>query len=194
MKTVCVYCGSSPGNHARFAEAATALAAELVARDLTLVYGGASVGTMGVLADAMMRDGGRVIGIIPDALMHREIGNDHVSELQVVGSMHARKAAMAEQSDAFIALPGGMGTLEEIFEILTWAQLGFHHKPCALLNVNGYYDALIDFLDQAVAQGFLKPGHRQLLQVHTSPQSLLDAFVAYPPIHTESWISDSSEL
>ena len=129
MKRICVYCGSSPGNNPVYLQAAEALAEALVHRNIGLVYGGASVGVMGAIANAVMRQGGEVIGIIPQALMRREIGNDHLTELQVVDSMHERKAAMADQSDGFIALPGGMGTLEEIFEILTWAQLGFHQNP-----------------------------------------------------------------
>ncbi|EKF73410.1 lysine decarboxylase [Alcanivorax hongdengensis A-11-3] len=194
MQTLCVYCGSSPGNGSRYIQAAADLASELVARDITLVYGGASVGTMGALANAMMSRGGRVIGIIPDALMHREIGNDHVTELKIVRSMHERKAAMAELADGFIALPGGMGTLEEIFEILTWAQLGFHHKPCALLNVDGYYDHLTTFLDHAVTQGFLKPWHHKLLQVHNDPASLLDSFRDYQPPQVTTWIRKQEQL
>lgn len=194
MKKICVYCGSSPGEGNHYSAAAEGLADELVARGLGLVYGGASVGVMGAIANAVMQRGGYVLGIIPDALMRKEIGNDHLSELRVVSSMHERKAAMAEAADGFIALPGGMGTLEEIFEILTWAQLGFHHKPCALLNVNGYYDHLITFLDHTVAQGFLRQSHRELLQVYDTPAALLDGFANYQAPAVTPWIRRDTEL
>ena len=194
MKRICVYCGSSPGNNPVYLQAAEALAEALVHRNIGLVYGGASVGVMGAIANAVMRQGGEVIGIIPQALMRREIGNDHLTELQVVDSMHERKAAMADQSDGFIALPGGMGTLEEIFEILTWAQLGFHQNPCALLNVNHYYDSLQNFLQHSVAEGFLKTEHHQLLQVHTDPATLLDHFQAFSPPRVDKWLDRQSQL
>lgn len=194
MKRICVYCGSSPGNNPVYIQAAEALADELVRRNIGLVYGGASVGVMGAIANAVMRQGGEVIGIIPQALMRREIGNDHLTELQVVDSMHERKAAMADQSDAFIALPGGMGTLEEIFEILTWAQLGFHQKPCALLNVNHYYDFLNNFLQHSVEKGFLKTEHHELLQVHTDPATLLDHFRNFSPPPVDKWLDRQSQL
>jgi len=189
MKRICVYCGSSPGEGNDYIKAAEGLAQELVTRNLGLVYGGASVGVMGAIANAVMQRGGEVIGIIPEALMRKEIGNDHLTELHVVGSMHERKAAMAEASDGFIALPGGMGTLEEIFEILTWAQLGFHHKPCALLNVNGYYDHLIAFLDHQTEQGFTKQVMRDMAQIASSPLDMIRQFENYTPPSAPKWIN-----
>ena len=194
MKKICVYCGSSSGNGEGYLAAAERLAEALVQRDLGLVYGGASVGIMGALANAVMKRGGEVIGIMPQALMRREIGNDHLSELQVVDSMHERKAAMADQSDGFIALPGGMGTLEELFEILTWGQLGFHNKPIGLLNVDGYYDHLIHFLEHAVGQGLLRQQHRDLLRVQQAPEDLLDSFLNEPAPLLDIWIERKNQL
>ncbi|MZR63181.1 TIGR00730 family Rossman fold protein [Alcanivorax sp. DP30] len=194
MKKICVYCGSSSGNGDAYIAAAETLADALVERGLGLVYGGASVGIMGALANAVMKRGGEVIGIMPQALMQREIGNDHLTELQVVDSMHERKAAMADQSDGFIALPGGMGTLEELFEILTWGQLGFHNKPIGLLNVDGYYDHLIHFLNHSVDQGLLRQPHRELLRVDQSPATLLDSFLNEPAPLLDIWIERKEQL
>lgn len=194
MKKICVYCGSSSGKGDGYLAAAEQLAEALVQRDLGLVYGGASVGIMGALANAVMERGGEVIGIMPQALMRREIGNDHLSELQVVDSMHERKAAMADQSDGFIALPGGMGTLEELFEILTWGQLGFHNKPIGLLNVDGYYDHLIRFLNHSVDQGLLQQPHRDLLRVDQNPGELLDSFLNEPAPLLDIWIERKDQL
>ena len=194
MKKICVYCGSSSGKGDGYLAAAEQLAEALVQRDLGLVYGGASVGIMGALANAVMERGGEVIGIMPQALMRREIGNDHLSELQVVDSMHERKAAMADQSDGFIALPGGMGTLEELFEILTWAQLGFHNKPIGLLNIDGYYDHLIRFLNHSVDQGLLRQPHRDLLRVDQRPATLLDSFLTDPAPLLDIWIEKKDQL
>ncbi len=194
MKKICVYCGSSSGKGDVYLAAADKLADALVSRGLELVYGGASIGIMGALASAVMERGGSVIGIMPQALMRREIGNDHLTELQVVDSMHERKAAMADQSDGFIALPGGMGTFEELFEILTWAQLGFHNKPVGLLNIDGYYDHLIQFLDHAVEQGLLRQQHRDLLRVQQDPGTLLDNFLSEPAPLLDIWIERTSQL
>ena len=194
MKKICVYCASSTGNDPAFGAAAQRLAEALVNHDLGLVYGGASVGIMGVLANAVMQKGGEVTGIIPQALLRREIGNHHLTELQIVDSMHERKAAMADQADAFIALPGGMGTLEELFEILTWAQLGFHHKPVGLLNVNGYYDHLVAFLAHSVDKGLLKPEHRELLLVDDNADALLERFVDWKSPPLEAWLAASHQL
>jgi uncharacterized protein (TIGR00730 family) len=188
MKSLCVFCGSSAGTGAAYAEAARALGRELAGRGLRLVYGGGNVGLMGILADEVLSAGGEVIGVIPQALVAREVAHAGLTRLHVVGSMHQRKALMADLSDAFLALPGGFGTLEELCEVLTWAQLGLHAKPCGLLNVDGYFDALLHFLDRAVDQGFLRAGHRALVLVAQTPQEVLGllATVRLPP--TEKWI------
>ena len=188
MKAVCVYCGSSPGRLDVYAEAACALGQALVARDLGLVYGGASIGLMGLVADTVLQLGGRAVGVIPQALARKEVVHRHLTELHVTQSMHERKTMMAELSDGFIAMPGGIGTLEEIFEIWTWAQLGIHAKPCGLLNVAGYFDALTRFLDHATAEAFLKPSHRALLIVEQQPQALLDRFASYQPPSIRKWL------
>lgn len=174
MQAICVFCGASAGNRAVYGNAARALAALLVERDLTLIYGGGSIGIMGILADAVLAGGGRVIGVLPEFLSRQEVAHTGVTEMHIVGSMHERKALMTQRADAFLALPGGLGTLEELFEVLTWSQLGLHTKPCALLNVDGYFDPLIEFLNQAVARGFVQPRHRDLLLVDTDATRLLD--------------------
>jgi uncharacterized protein (TIGR00730 family) len=173
MKRLCVFCGSNLGCHPAYAEAARDLARALVTRKIGLVYGGARVGVMGVLAA-----GGHAIGVIPQGLVEQEVAHTGVPDLRAVASMHERKRVMAELSDGFIALPGGLGTLEELFEILTWAQLGLHRKPCGLLNIRGYYRRLIDFLDHAVAEQLLKAAYRALLLVEERPEQLLDRFGA----------------
>jgi hypothetical protein len=188
MKAVCVYCGSSSGRLEVYASAACALGQALVDRDLGLVYGGASIGLMGLIADTVLQLGGRAVGVIPEALARKEVAHKHLTELHVTQSMHERKTLMAELSDGFIAMPGGIGTFEEIFEIWTWAQLGIHAKPCGLLNVAGYYDALTTFLDHAAAEQFLKPPHRSLLIVEQAPQALLDRFVSYRPPRVQKWL------
>ena len=188
MPSVCVYCGSSPGKLPDYSAAATELGQELARRDLGLVYGGASVGLMGILADAVLNAGGRAVGVIPRSLAEKELAHQGLHELFVVTSMHERKAKMAELSDGFIALPGGWGTLEEIFEALTWAQLGFHDKPCGLLNVSGYYDHLGAFLDHAFEQNFVREAFRPMIMVDASPASLLDRFEAYQPPTVQKWI------
>lgn len=175
MNSVCVFAGSGSGRSEDYADAARELARELVTRDYTLVYGGGNIGLMGVLAQSIMERGGRVIGVIPEALMLREAADYSITELKVVGSMHERKALMSELSDGVIALPGGLGTLEELFEMLTWAQLGFHARPVALLNAAGYYNILLGFLDRVVDEGFMRPEHRQLLLTGAEPGPLLDA-------------------
>jgi len=179
MRSICVYCGSSPGRLEIYAAAARALAGILVERDIRLVYGGASVGIMGALADEVLRLGGRVVGVIPESLVRKEVAHASLTELHVTGSMHERKMTMADLSDGFVALPGGIGTLEEIFEVWTWVQLGIHHKPCGLLNVGGYFDGLIGFLNHAVAEGFVKPLQRAQLFVESDPGKLLDRFNGY---------------
>jgi uncharacterized protein (TIGR00730 family) len=185
---MCVFCGSSSGSRPAYAEAARALGEALARRGLGLVTGGGRVGLMGVITDAAMGAGGEVIGVIPEALAAKEVAHAGLTELRVVGSMHERKAIMAELSDGFVALPGGFGTLEEFFEVLTWAQLGLHPKPCALLNVAGYYDPLLSLLDHAVAEGFVKPIHRALVLVEAEPERLLERVREYRPPVVEKWI------
>jgi uncharacterized protein (TIGR00730 family) len=183
-----VYCGSSLGNKPVFAEAATTLADLLVASRIELVYGGGVNGIMGVLADAVLAAGGKVIGVIPRALMDKEVGHSGLSELHVVESMHERKSMMVVLSDGFVAMPGGYGTLEEIIEVLTWGQLQFHSKPCGLLNVNGYFDDLLRYLDRAAASGFVRPQHRAMLLVADKPAGLLHQFSQYVPPGAEKWV------
>ncbi|NGY05565.1 TIGR00730 family Rossman fold protein [Solimonas terrae] len=170
---ICVYCGSSAGARPLHAAAAARLGAELADADIAIVYGGASVGLMGALADAALARGGEVIGVMPRALADRELAHDGLSQLHLVDSMHERKALMAQLADAFVALPGGLGTLEELFEIWTWARLGQHRKPCAMLNVDGYYDGLLGFLDHAVGEGFIRAEHRAGLLVAHDSDSLV---------------------
>ncbi len=189
MKRICVYCGSSPGRNPRFRQAASELGKALVERGLGLVYGGASVGMMGSIADAVLGHGGEVIGVIPKALDAREITHPNLTERHVVKSMHERKALMAELADGFIALPGGWGTFEEILEILTWAQLGFHQKPCGLLNEGGYYDHLFAFLEHAIDQQFVKPEFRPMLIMSPDANVLLDRFKNYQAPRVKKWIS-----
>lgn len=188
MKSICVYCGSSHGRQDAYSSAAHDLAKSLVDRNLRLVYGGASVGIMGMVADAVLQLGGQAVGVIPEALARKEVAHTNLTELHVTQSMHERKTLMAELSDGFIALPGGIGTLEEIFEIWTWAQLGLHRKPCGLLNVKGYFDSLTTFLDHAVAEQFVKKPHRSMLIVEHEPRALLDRFASYEPPTIQKWV------
>ncbi len=181
MRRVCVFCGSNAGTRNEYTEAARALAGVLVERKLGVVYGGGNVGMMGVLADAALARGGEVIGVIPRKLVDKEVAHRGVTELRIVETMHERKAMMNELADAFIALPGGFGTLDEFFEVLTWSQLGFHAKPCALLNVAGYYDRLLAMLDHAAAEGLLRPAHRELVVADTDPLRLMQRLSAYSP-------------
>jgi uncharacterized protein (TIGR00730 family) len=189
MERLCVFSGSSPGAHSDYLRAAQELGRALADQDVALVYGGASVGLMGAVADAMLDAGGEAIGVIPQALVDREIAHPGLADLRVVGSMHERKALMAELADGFVALPGGMGTLEELFEVYTWAQLGLHSKPCALLNVAGYYDGIADFLALAVSERFLREETRDLLLVDTDPAALIDRLRSFePPAVVPKWI------
>lgn len=188
MKRVCVFLGSNPGRNHRYLEAARDTGRELARRGLDVVYGGSNVGLMRELADSALAAGGKVLGVIPEALRQKEIAHPGLTELHVVASMHERKALMAELADAFIALPGGLGTLEELCEILTWAQLGFHRKPCGLLDVDGYYGPLNAFLDQAVGEDFVMAAHRAMLLSATAPDALLDLFADYVPPSVDKWI------
>ena len=180
MPAVAVFCGSSTGHDPRHARDAGTLAGRLAAGGVRIVYGGASVGSMGALADAALAAGGEVVGVIPRHLVGREVAHEGLTRLDVVGSMHERKAEMAARADAFVALPGGYGTLDELFEVLTWSQLGLHHKPCALLDVDGYYTSLVAFLDHAGAEGLLRPEHRAMLFVEQDPERLCDRLSSYP--------------
>lgn len=189
MERVCVFCGSNTGVNSLYRHAAETLGQLLTQRGHGLVYGGGSVGLMGVLANAVLARGGEVIGVIPEALATKELAHPKVTVMHVVPGMHARKARMAELADAFIAMPGGYGTFEELFEVITWAQLGLHSKPIGLLNVAGYFDALISLVEQAVAEGFIKPEHRQLIVVADQPQALLDALACHRMPVVRKWIS-----
>jgi hypothetical protein len=189
MDRVCVFCGSSPGARPAYTEATEELAALLVAEGIGVVYGGGGVGLMGKLADAILAHGGDITGVIPRALVDREIEHRQVEDMRVVDSMHERKALMAELADAFVALPGGIGTLEELVEVFTWSQLGLHRKPCGLLDVEGYYQKLADFLDHAVQERFLLEQHRATLMVEADPGPLLERLRAYRPDAVEpKWI------
>jgi uncharacterized protein (TIGR00730 family) len=191
MRRLCVFSGSSPGGHPDYTRAAEELGRTLADQDIGLVYGGAQVGLMGAIADAALDAGGEVLGVIPQALVDREIAHPGLSELHVVGSMHERKAQMADLADGFIALPGGMGTLEELFEVYTWTQLGLHAKPLGLFDVRGYYAQLASFLDHAVAERFVTVEHREMLIVESRAAALLEAFRRWrPPVRTK-WIDRS---
>lgn len=188
MRSVCVFCGSNVGARPSYAEAARGLGQVLARRRLRLVYGGAAVGLMGLLADAALAERGSVVGVIPNALVEREIAHSGLSEIRTVTSMHERKALMADLSDAFIALPGGAGTLEELFEVWTWGQLGHHRKPVGLLNVDGFFDPLLAFLDQQCRERFMRPEHREMLLVDSEASRLLDRFHRYEAPAVEKWI------
>jgi len=196
MQKICVFCGSSSGARPEYVQMAETLGRALARRNLALVYGGAKVGLMGRVAQAVLAEGGDAIGVIPQSLYEMEVAFDELPTLHVVSSMHERKALMTELADGFIALPGGMGTFEELFEVLTWAQLGMHHKPCALLNVAGYYDQLIAFLEHALAEQFIKTEHRDLVLVAECAEVLLDAFATYQPPHIDkaAWILQMSKM
>ncbi|MEM8946493.1 MAG: TIGR00730 family Rossman fold protein [Planctomycetota bacterium] len=187
MNSICLYCGSSFGAGDVYSAAAKELARELVRREIQLVYGGARVGTMGVLADSVLEAGGRVTGVIPEALVDKEVAHDGLTELFVTPSMHERKTKMADLAEGFVALPGGIGTLEELFEIWTWAQLGFHRKPVGVLNVDNFYQPLIELVDHAVGQGFVKPMHREILAVEADVAALLDRLEGYSPPNGDKW-------
>jgi uncharacterized protein (TIGR00730 family) len=188
IKSICVYCGSSPGASPAYAEGARLLARAMVERDISLVYGGGNVGLMGVIASEALRLGGKVTGVIPTALMEKELGHHGLTQLHVVANMHERKAMMADLADGFIAMPGGMGTMEELFEVLTWAQLGFHAKPIGLLNTAGFYDSLIAFVRQMVTERFLTAEQSQLMINENEPGALLERFIRFKPSYTSKWL------
>ena len=189
MRAVCVFCGSNPGARPDYLEAAGRTGRTIARAGLTLVYGGASVGCMGAVADAALEQGGRVVGVIPQSLIDKEIAHTGLSENHVTTSMHERKAKMAELSDGFIALPGGAGTMEEMFEVWTWGQLGLHAKPLALLDVAGFFEPLVTFLDHQRAEAFMQPAHREMLLVDRDPAALLDRMAAYQPPTVAKWIA-----
>ena len=188
MKAVCVYCGSNAGVREDYGVLARALGTEIARRGMGLIYGGARVGLMGQVADAALAAGGRVVGIIPQSLVDKEIAHSGLTESHIVGSMHERKRMMADLSDGFVALPGGIGTLEEIFEMWTWAQLGYHAKPCALIDTAGYWTGLAAFLDHQVQEGFVRAPHREMLMIDDDPARLLDRMESYEAPVVTKWI------
>ena len=188
LRSICVFCGASPGATPIYQEAAEALGRHLAENGIQLVYGGGAVGLMGMVANAALAAGGEVIGIIPQSLKDAEVGHSGLTRLEVVDGMHARKARMAELSDAFIALTGGLGTLEELFEVWTWGQLGYHAKPLGLLEVNGFFDPLLTFLDHLVQERFVRQPHRDMLQRAASPAELVDALAAWKPLAAPKWV------
>ena len=192
MKQICVFAGSSVGSDAVYRSAAEELGRTLAERGLGLVYGGARVGLMGVVADTALASRGDVTGVIPSALVAKEVAHNGLADLRVVASMHERKAVMAELADGFIALPGGWGTLDELFEVLTWGQLGLHRKPCGVLNVNGYFDGLLAFVEHSIEQGFVRREHRSMILVSNSPGALLDTFATYEAPVLEKWVEARS--
>ena len=188
IKSLCVYCGSSPGATPAYAQAARGLAQAMAEQNISLVYGGGNVGLMGIIADEMMRLGGQATGVIPEALLKKELGHNGLTQLHIVKDMHERKAMMADLSDGFIAMPGGIGTLEELFEVFTWAQLGFHQKPIGLLNVDGFYDGLLQFIQHMVSQRFLKGEQAGLLMAEAQAEDLLQRFKSFVPTHVPKWL------
>ena len=192
LKRICVFAGSSSGSRIEYRAAAENLGRALVSRQIDLVYGGGRVGLMGVLADAVLAAGGHVTGVIPTALAAKEVAHEGLSDLRLVGSMHERKALMADLSDGFIALPGGWGTLEELFEVLTWAQLGIHQKPCGVLNVSGFFDGLLSFVDHTIDEAFVRRENRSMILVASAPDTLLDLLEHYDPLVVEKWLDRAS--
>ncbi|MGH7604929.1 MAG: TIGR00730 family Rossman fold protein [Gemmatimonadaceae bacterium] len=189
IRRLAVFCGSNPGARAEYMDATRAFGRLLARRGISVVYGGSSVGLMAALADSVGDELGDIIGVIPRMLVEREVANTALTDLRVVDSMHARKALMAELADGFVALPGGIGTLEEFFETWTWAQLGMHTKPCGLLNVAGYFDPLLEFLDHAVAEKFVRDAHRAMVIVESDPEKLLARFESYEPPRVVKWVN-----
>lgn len=190
MKKICVFCGSSFGNNKSYSDTANLLGNLIAKKNIELVYGGASVGLMGEIASAVLKAGGKVTGVIPKQLLEKEVAHTGLNDLRIVGSMHERKSLMADLSDGFIAMPGGFGTLEEVFEVVAWGQLNFHNKPLGLLNVNGYYNNLIKFLDHSVNENFIKPEHREMILVNNDPEAMLTQLQNYipPKVDKADWI------
>ncbi|SMF13007.1 TIGR00730 family Rossman fold protein [Desulfovibrio gilichinskyi] len=191
MKSLCIFLGANPGNDEKYAKAARDMGRELAKRKITTVYGGSDMGLMGILAESALEAGGKVIGVIPENLVKKNVAHPLLTELHVTESMHERKALMAELSDGFIAMPGGIGTMDEIFEIFTWAQLGFHSKPCGLLNIDGYYDTLLSFLNSVVKEGFLKSVHKDMLLTADSPAKIIDSFAGYEAPVVSKWVENA---
>jgi hypothetical protein len=194
MRAICVYCGSSDGARLLYAEAAKAFGRALVKADLALVYGGGKVGLMGVIANEVMAAGGRAIGVIPELLVNKEVGHDGLTELHVVPDMHQRKKMMADLSDAFVAMPGGAGTLEELFEVFTWAQLGYHQKPVAVLNIDGFYDPLVSMLRHTVDEGFMQQKYFDILQIDADPEALIGKLQRYQPPVADKWAQNRDNV
>ncbi|MBI1939111.1 MAG: TIGR00730 family Rossman fold protein [Ignavibacteriales bacterium] len=193
MKRICVYCGSSSGSMPEYVQAARSLGKIIVENNLSLVYGGASVGLMGEVADSVLQEGGEAIGIITNSLIEKEVAHKNLTNLHVVDTLSERKTMMAELSDGFVALPGGYGTLDELFEILTLAQLGFHNKPCGVLNVNSYFDKLFEFIDTAVSEQFIKDIHRSIILIDENPDVLIKKFFGYKAPVVDKWINKNSK-
>ncbi len=194
IQSICIYCGSNFGRQTIYTETAQALGELLAERGIRLIYGGAKVGLMGVVADAALSNGGEVIGVIPDSLVTHEVAHTSLTDLIITDSMHTRKMRMAELADAFIALPGGWGTLDEMFEVLTWAQLGFHQKPCGLLNVAGYYEGLKQFFKHTIEEAFVRSSNYDLLLIESEPNILLNRLLQYESSHTPKWIKPAEKL
>ena len=191
MGAICVFCGSSPGFDQVYRESAAELGREIARRQLRLVYGGGNIGLMGALADAALEAGGEVVGVIPQALVDKEVAHRGLSELIIVRTMHERKARMADMADAFVAMPGGFGTFEEFCEVVTWTQLGVHAKPCGVLNVNGFYDPLLALFDRALGDGFLRAEHRGLVLMERTVRGILDRMTQSRPVKIDKWIDRS---
>lgn len=194
LKSICVFCGSSSGANPSYLEAARNLGKVIAEKNIRLVYGGGNVGIMGEIANSVLKNGGKVSGVIPKSLFDKELAHKGLTELIVVDTMHERKAKMSELSDGFIALPGGIGTIEEFFEVMTWAQLGFQVKPCGLMNVTGYYDALVNFMDHMTYEKFLRPEHRKIMIVEQEPLKLIEGLNDYKPSYNEKWLDEINML
>jgi len=194
LKRICVFCGSSPGNNSKYTKSARKLGETLTEREITLIYGGSNIGLMGEIANSMIRRNGKVIGIIPQVLVEKEVAFTHLQDLRIVNSMHERKALMAKLADGFISMPGGFGTLEETIEMLTWTQLGIHKKPIGLLNVEGYFDRLCEFIDHMVSENFLVQGFRDMVLMDANPDGLLEKMLKFSPPQIDKWWVDKKRI